>query len=109
MGKSATELIGQEKEVLGVLPAAPLVCAEQMQLRVDKYATVSYRTNRYSVSDDLVGKFVDVFIHTEELRIYYQNKQVATHGLDFGKYKWIIDIEHYLSTFKRKPGYSLGK
>ena len=104
VGKSATELIGQEKEVLGVLPAAPLVCAEQMQLRVDKYATVSYRTNRYSVSDELVGKFVDVFIHADKLRIYYQNKSIAIHGLDFGKHKWIIDIEHYLSTFKRKPG-----
>ena len=104
VGKSAVELIAEEKKVLGILPLTPLVCAEQIQLRVDKYATVSYRTNRYSVSDDLVGKFVDVFIHTDELKIYYQNKQVATHGLDFGKHKWIIDIEHYLSTFKRKPG-----
>lgn len=104
VGKSATELIEEEKKVLGVLPAAPLVCAEQKQLRVDKYATVSYRTNRYSVSDDLVGKFVDVFIYADELKIFYQSRQVATHGLDFGKHRWIIDIEHYLSTFKRKPG-----
>lgn len=103
-GKSATELTGEEKKVLGVLPAAPLVCAEQKQLRVDKYATVSYRTNRYSVSDELVGKFADVFIYADELRIFYQNRQVATHELDFGKHGWIIDIEHYLSTFKRKPG-----
>ena len=103
-GKSAAELLGEEKKVLGILPVAPLVCAEQIQLRVDKYATVSHRTNRYSVSDELVGKFVDVFIHADKLRIYYQNKQVATHGLNFGKHRWIIDIEHYLSTFKRKPG-----
>ncbi len=104
IGKSATELIGEEKKVLGILPATPLVCAEQTQLRVDKYATVSYRTNRYSVSDDLVGKFVDVFVHAHELRIFYQNRSIAIHGLNFGKHQWMIDIEHYLSTFKRKPG-----
>ena len=60
------------------------------------------------MSDELVGKFVDVFIHADKLRIYYQNKQVATHALDFGKHRWIIDIEHYLSTFKRKPGALVG-
>lgn len=103
-GKSAAELLGEEEKVLGILPAAPLVCAEQIQLRVDKYATVSYRTNRYSVSDELVGKFVDVFIHADDLRIFYQNTSIATHGLNFGKHSWIIDIEHYLSTFRRKPG-----
>ena len=71
---------------------------------MDKYATVSYRTNRYSVSDELVGKFVDVFIHADEFRIFYENTSIATHGLNFGKHSWIIDIEHYLSTFRRKPG-----
>lgn len=104
VGKSAVELLEEESKSLGVLPTTPLVCAEQVQLRVDKYATVSYRTNRYSVSDNLVGKFVDVFIHADKIKVFYQNRQISDHCLNFGKHQWIIDIEHYLSTFRRKPG-----
>lgn len=103
-GRSAAELLPEERRALGSLPPAPLDCAEQIQLRVDKYATVSHRTSRYSVPDNLVGKFVDVLIYADKLKMFYQGRQVAVHRLDFGKHQWIIDIEHYLSTFKRKPG-----
>lgn len=103
-GKTANEMFMDEKNVLGYLPASRLVCCEQVQLRVDKYATISYRTTRYSVPDHLVGQFVDVNILSNELRIYHQNKSVATHKRSTEKHKWVIDIEHYLSTFKQKPG-----
>lgn len=62
-GKSADELFLQEKNLPGKHPAMELVCSEQVQLRVDKYATISYRTNRYSVPDHLVEEFVDVSVH----------------------------------------------
>ena len=29
---------------------------------------------------------------------------MATHERCFGRYQWIISIEHYLETFRRKPG-----
>ncbi len=103
-GKSATEMFVEEKAVLGRLPLSPLVCSEQIQLRVDKYATISYRTNRYSVPDHLVGRFVDVNILSHQLEVYYGNKKVAGHKRSFQKHHWIVDIEHYLSTFKQKPG-----
>ena len=103
-GKSAMEIFEEEKKSLLPLPSSRLLCAEQVQLRVDKYATVSYRTNRYSVPDHLVGKFVDVTIRSKDLDIYYEKSQVATHHRSFDKHAWIVDIEHYLSTFKRKPG-----
>jgi hypothetical protein len=51
-----------EKAHLLSLPSAPLICSEQEQLRADKYATVSFGTNRYSVPDHLVGHFVEVKI-----------------------------------------------
>lgn len=102
--KSACEMFSEEAAMLGDLPLSEPVCADQVQLRVDKYATVSYSTNRYSVPDHLVGKFVDVSILSNELRIYHQNDKVALHTRSFEKHGWIVDIEHYLSTFKRKPG-----
>lgn len=102
--KSAKEMLEAELSLLLKLPSSKPVCAEQIQLRVDKYATVSFRTNRYSVPDHLVGEFVDVSVLSNELRVYYQNKRVALHKRSFEKHHCIIEIEHYLSTFKRKPG-----
>lgn len=104
IGSSAKEMFEEEKPVLSVLPPSKLVCSEQIQLRVDKYATISYRTNRYSVPDHLVGRFVDVSILSHQLKVYYGNKEVAGHKRSFQKHHWIVDIEHYLSTFKQKPG-----
>jgi len=102
--KTAMELFEEEKQVLYASPASNPVCCEQIQLRVDKYATISYRTNRYSVPDHLVGEFVDVSIHSQALHVYHHNSPVAHHSRSFEKHHWIVDIEHYLSTFKRKPG-----
>jgi transposase len=103
-GKTALEMFTEEKSVLGILPPSRLVCSEQIQLRVDKYATVSYRTNRYSVPDDMVGKFVEVSVASDRLEIYYQSGRIAGHNRSFAKHDWVIDITHYLSTFKKKPG-----
>jgi hypothetical protein len=45
-GKSAEELLTEEKKVLVKHPSSVMICSEQIQLRVDKYATVSYQGNR---------------------------------------------------------------
>ena len=103
-GKSANELLKEEKRVLGKHPSSVMICSEQIQLRVDKYATVSYQGNRYSVPDNIVGVFVDVSIRSREVHIYSQNKRVAIHTRSYKPHDWVIDIEHYLDTFKRKPG-----
>lgn len=102
-GKTAIELFEQEKKAL--LPASvKMSCSEEIELRVDKYATVSYGTNRYSVPDHLVGHFVDVRIGSHKIMIYKGCDLLATHRRCYGKHKWTIDINHYLSTFKKKPG-----
>ena len=102
--KTVMELFEEEKRVLGVLPCSRAVCCEQVQLRVDKYSTISYRTNRYSVPDHLTGEFVDVSIHSNALHVFYRNNKVAFHSRSFAKHHWTVDMEHYLATFKRKPG-----
>ena len=103
-GKSADELLLEEKRVLGKHPSTVMICSEQLQLRADKYATVSHQGNRYSVPDHLVGQFVDVSIRSRELHIYSQNKRVAIHNRSYKPHDWVIEIEHYLDSFKKKPG-----
>jgi len=102
-GKSANELFAEEKKHL-LEHTQALACSDYEQLRVDKYATISYRTNRYSVSDKLVGRFVDVKIYSSKIEVYYDNQFIATHERVYAKHQWVITIEHYLDTFKRKPG-----
>lgn len=102
-GKTAAELFKEEKKALLPTPGR-MACAEQTELRVDKYATVSYNTNRYSVPDHLVGHFVNIKIQSHQILIYKDGNLIATHRRSYGKHEWLIDINHYLSTFKKKPG-----
>lgn len=103
-GKSADILLEEEIKFLGKHPVSVMVCSEHVQLRADKYATVSYQGNRYSVPDHLLGQFFDVSIRSREIHIYYQSKRVAIHERSYKPHDWVIDIEHYLDTFKKKPG-----
>jgi len=102
-GKTATMLFSEEQPKLSSFKGA-LQCSEVMELRVDKYATISCRSNRYSVPDHLVGCFVEIKLFSDKLEIYHQNKLQGKHPRNYGKHQWIIAIEHYLQTFKRKPG-----
>lgn len=102
-GKSANEMFAKEKKHL-IEQIEKLEFSDSQQLRVDKYATICYRTNRYSVADNLVGKFVDVKIYSSKLEVFYDNLLMASHQRVYSKHQWIIAVEHYLTTFKRKPG-----
>lgn len=102
-GKTAVEMFAVEKKELWQVPG-PLACSESEQLRADKYATLSYRCNRYSVPDSLVGDFIDAKIFSHKIEFYHKNSLVATHARDYGKHQWVIDIGHYLYTFNKKPG-----
>lgn len=102
-GRSAVELFQEEKSALYACPP-PLACYESMRLRVDKYATICYGTNHYSVPDHLVDRHVDVKIYGNKLEVFSQNDFQAKHPRCFARHQWIIAIEHYLETFRRKPG-----
>lgn len=102
-GKSANALFEEEKPYL-LAVSSDLNCSETVELRVDKYATVSFRTNRYSVPDHLVGDFVSVKFFSSELEIYHKDMLLGKHPRNYGKHEWIIAIEHYLHTLKTKPG-----
>jgi transposase len=101
--KTSQDLFNQEQQALWDAPT-PFSCYSTEQLRVDKYATVSYCHNRYSVPDHLVGEFVDVKIYSDQLKLYYQDQQVATHKRSYGAHTWTIRLDHYLDTLHKKPG-----
>jgi len=102
-GLTANELFKDEQPHL-YKTASALAFSESTPCRVDKYATICFGTNHYSVPDHLVESLVDVKVYSLKLEIFYRNTLIATHERNFGRQQWLISIEHYLATFKRKPG-----
>lgn len=78
--------------------------ARTSELRVNKYAVVSIDENKYSVPDDLVGRFVFAKVYPEKILLYHQEKLVAEHLRSYGAHTWSINIQHYFNTIKKKPG-----
>ena len=103
IGKTSFELFNQEKEFLWEAPG-PFSCYSTEQFRADKYATISFNGNRYSVPDHLVGEFVDVKIYSDQLKMYYQDQLAGTHQQSYGAHSWTINLGHYLNTLYKKPG-----
>lgn len=104
-GEIPDEVIKVEKEHALPVPP-PLSCYVRSTGRVDKYSTVAVDRNHYSVPDCMVGKDVIVHLHTSRVKIYSaaDSSLLADHERSFEKRKWKIDIYHYLSTLKTKPG-----
>ena len=101
--RSATELFEIEKEYL--LPALPkFECAKLSDLRVDKYSTIIVDSCHYSVPENYTGKIITAKIYSSEIICFYDNEKICVHKKSYSFGEWIIKIEHYLQTLKRKPG-----
>jgi hypothetical protein len=102
-GKSPKQMLEEERAMLWKYPG-PMECYMVECLKVDKFATFSYGTNRYSVPDYLVGRMVEVKIYANHLKAYYNNLAVCCQERQYGMFQWQIDLEHYLRTLAFKPG-----
>lgn len=98
-----SERFAQEQSLLYSAPAA-FDCSRQETARVDKYATVMVGGNRYSVPDRLVGELLQVRLYAETVKCYHEKEVVARHQRSYVKHDWVIELDHYLQTLKKKPG-----
>lgn len=96
-------LLEQEKEaMLEKMPDYSSVSRENGL--VDKFSTISYKQNHYSVPDYLVGKEVGIFIFIDEIVIKYKTNEIAKHKRSYENHTYTLDIMHYRETLMRKPG-----
>lgn len=72
--------------------------------KVDKYATISFGTNRYSVPDHMIGKMVFAKIYSHSIKIYDSKNVICEHNRLYERFSWQINLNHYLVTLQRKPG-----
>jgi hypothetical protein len=105
--QSPKTMLDNERKGLYSYPGL-MECFSAENLRVDKYATIAFGNNKYSVPDHLVGMMVFVKIYSEWLKIYDTNGVVCEHKRLYGRYGWQIELNHYLYTLQHKPGAMAG-
>jgi transposase len=77
-----------------VRPAAP----------VDKYQTVAFDNNRYSVPRPFAFQMVTVKGYVDRVVIVAAGQAIATHPRSLEQHTLVPDEIHYLATLGRKPG-----
>lgn len=101
-GKTPDQFFAEEKKVLWKSEGR-MACFFIEHPKVDKYSTISYEYNHYSVPDHLVGKSVDVKIFASKLEIYALDEHVSTHERSYERNQWVLDLSHYYQTLLIKP------
>jgi hypothetical protein len=71
---------------------------------VDKFQTIAFDGNRYSVPRPFAFQMVTVKGYVEKVVIVANGQVVASHERSFSKQTMILDPIHYLATLGRKPG-----
>lgn len=86
------------------LPEEPFEAYRWLTPRVDRFAQVTVRTNKYSVPVRLIGRRVRVLLHASDLVIYDGRAEAARHERLPGESGTHLDLDHYLEALVRKPG-----
>jgi transposase len=79
-------------------------CVIQPAVAVDKYQSVAFDGNRYSVPRPFAFQMVTVKGYVAKVVIVANGQMVATHERSLEKHTMILDPIHYLATLGRKPG-----
>jgi hypothetical protein len=83
-GKTSDELFSEEQPLLYKNSSA-LAFSESIPCKVDKYSTICFGTNHYSVPEHLVGEEVDVKVYSKKLEVFHSNSLIANHERNFGR------------------------
>lgn len=103
-----TDSIGRrferEKQLALALPVHRFDACIVRQGQSDKYQTVLFETNRYSVPRTSAFRSLSIKACIDQVRIVQDGQTVATHRRSYGRHESILDPMHYLPTLSRKPG-----
>jgi hypothetical protein len=78
-------------------------CVFRPAVAVDKYQTVAFDSNRYSVPRALAFQMITIKGYVERVVITAASQVVATHPRCFWKHEIILEPIHYLAALGRKP------
>jgi hypothetical protein len=92
--RTVGELLQIEKPLLQTLPDEPFETGLWLSPRVDRFAQVMVRNNRYSVPVRLIGRRVRVLLHASDLVIYDGRTEAARHERLPGRAGARLDLDH---------------
>jgi len=102
-----TETIGQrferDRAAAVTLPARPFDACIMQPAQVDKYQTVRFDCNRYSVPRACAYQSVMVKGYIERVEVIAGGDVVARHQRCYGRNEQILDPLHYLAALGRRP------
>jgi len=94
-----------EKAAAMSLPAHRFdACIKRAGL-VDKYQTVMFETNRYSVPHGAAFAKVTIKAYVDRVAIVHNAQVVSVHRRGYGKHESFIDPLHFVAALERKPAW----
>ncbi|MCH8150579.1 MAG: IS21 family transposase, partial [Planctomycetes bacterium] len=87
------------------LPEYPFEAAVSEVRKVDKYQTVTWEKNYYSVPRRHAFQTVTVKAYVDRLEVVRDGQIIAQHERCYGQGEQILDPLHYLAMLGRKPAY----
>lgn len=96
------ELLALEKERLYPLPGYPFDSCKRAYGRVDRYSTIRFDTNNYSVPVSYCGREVAIKAAPETVSVYCAGEIIAQHKRSFRKNSSVYVLEHYLPLLEKK-------
>jgi transposase len=95
----------EDRAAAGPLPTHRFdPCVIHQAVAVDKYQTVAYDTNRYSVPRPFAFQTVAVKGYVDRVVVVSRGQTVARHARSRRRHTMVLDPLHYLATLGRKPG-----
>ena len=79
-------------------------CVIRPAVAVNKFQTVAFDNNRYSIPREYAYEMVTVKGYVDRVVIVAKGQIVATHERSLKKQTMVLDPIHYLATLGRKPG-----
>jgi transposase len=92
-----------ERRAAVVLPAHGFDACLREARQVDKYQTVAFDSNRYSVPRPWAFQAVTVKGYVDRIEVVAQGQVIAQHQRSYATGQQILDPRHYLATLGRKP------
>lgn len=101
-GESVRDRLEREQHALRPLPdRLPATCVRDTA-RINKFAEVTYKTNRYSVPSQFAYRDAIIEVFHDRLRIIVDTIAVAEHPRTFGKREAVLDPVHFIELLSFK-------
>jgi transposase len=90
----------KERSLLRPLPVAPFNTDEMVSVVVNSHARVNFDGNRYSVPPELARKTALLRANSDEVRVFYQGRLLASHSRSYDRGQLIRQPDHELAALR---------